>query len=337
MINLRIPLFGLNFRCFVVGPAPRTLTDVCRLRRHTHVHPEMKSEGEGGGATPRPPPRDAPADADESEEVDLSDSALEKLVPEFTDDPDAMNSLKELRDLQVGHNEVFKEYLLEKQKLEENFERRFAPYFAKRKDELSKGKVADFWTRCLDNCEMLANNITEKDALVMQYLDDISCETITSEMVQGGTAPDGLFAGSFILRFKFRSNPFFTNEVLTKTYVLESFDDFPEAKGCKINWKPGKNLTVRVFRKKAKNGKVLMKTELADSFFNFFSPPDGVADDDDGNSDVDNVIEADVELGEAIRSDLIPRALYYFLDIEDEDDGDDGEDDEDDDGGPNGL
>lgn len=287
----------------------------------------MKSDGDADVGA-RPPPRDEPSEEDGSEEVDLSDAALEKLLPELTDDRDAMTSLKELRDLQLGHNEVFKEYLLEKQKLEESFERRFAPYFTQRRDELAKGNVSDFWARCMDNCELLANNITEKDALAMQYLDDVSCETVTSEMVKAGTAPEGLFAGSYILRFKFRANPFFSNAVLTKTYVLESFDDYPEARGCKVNWKAGKNLTVRVFRKKAKNGKVLTKTEMADSFFNFFSPPDGVADADEANSDIENVIEADVELGEAIRSDLIPRALYYFLDIEDEDGEDEDEDEE---------
>ncbi len=141
------------------------------------------------------------------------------------------------------------------------------------------------------------------------------------------------------MHFKFRENPFFSNEVLTKTYAMseDSFDDFPEARGCEINWKQGKNLTVRVFRKKAKNGRVLMKTEPADSFFNFFSPPDGLGDDADMKSDLENVVEADVELGEAIRNDLIPRALYYYLDMEDDDEEED-EDEEGEDGpAPNGM
>lgn len=47
---------------------------------------------------------------------------------------------------------------------------------------------------------------------------------------------------------------------------------------CKINWKEGKNITVRSMVKKQKNAKtgkerMITKTMPADSFFNFFSPP----------------------------------------------------------------
>lgn len=49
--------------------------------------------------------------------------------------------------------------------------------------------------------------------------------------------------------------------------------------GCRtdIEWFPGKNLTVKILKKKpkkgAKNTKPITKTEPCDSFFNFFSPP----------------------------------------------------------------
>ena len=52
-----------------------------------------------------------------------------------------------------------------------------------------------------------------------------------------------------------------------------------------IDWFPGKNLTVRVVKRKAKKGgknaKMVTKTEPCDSFFNFFSPPVIPTEDDE--------------------------------------------------------
>lgn len=96
----------------------------------------------------------------------------------------------------------------------------------------------------------------------------------------------------------------------------DSFDDSSKLRGCEIFWKPGMNLTMRKFMKKIKNGKTIVKREPADSFFNFFNPLDRLRVDHHMASAIDELIEADVELGEAIRNDLIPRALHYFLDVE---------------------
>ena len=58
---------------------------------------------------------------------------------------------------------------------------------------------------------------------------------------------------------------------------------------CKIDWKPGRNLTVRTVQKKQKHKqggatRTVTKTVQNDSFFNFFSPPqpneDGDVDED---------------------------------------------------------
>eukprot|EP00976_Prorocentrum_cordatum_P023144 472104-Prorocentrum_minimum.AAC.2 len=50
-----------------------------------------------------------------------------------------------------------------------------------------------------------------------------------------------------------------------------------KAEGTEIKWKAGKNVTVKVMKKKpkkgGKNAKPITKTEPCESFFNFFSPP----------------------------------------------------------------
>lgn len=48
--------------------------------------------------------------------------------------------------------------------------------------------------------------------------------------------------------------------------------------GCEINWKKGKNVTVKTIKKKQKHKsrgsvRTVTKSVQADSFFNFFSPP----------------------------------------------------------------
>lgn len=67
-------------------------------------------------------------------------------------------------------------------------------------------------------------------------------------------------------------------QVLTKTYIMLDDDEpvLEKSEGSTIDWLPGKNVTVKVLKKKPKKGstaKPQTKTEQVDSFFNFFSPP----------------------------------------------------------------
>jgi hypothetical protein len=94
-----------------------------------------------------------------------------------------------------------------------------------------------------------------------------------------------------MLEFFFEQNDYFTNKVLTKNYEMkcEPDEDDPfsfegpeiiKCKGCKIDWKQNKNLTVRVVKKKQKHKghggtRTVTKTVPTDSFFNFFDPPIG--------------------------------------------------------------
>ena len=88
---------------------------------------------------------------------------------------------------------------------------------------------------------------------------------------------------SFVLEFHFEPNEYFTNEVLTKTYRMRSEPDDsdpfsfdgPEimgCTGCQIDWKKGKNVTLKTIKKKQKHkghGTVctVTKTVSNDSFF----------------------------------------------------------------------
>lgn len=100
-----------------------------------------------------------------------------------------------------------------------------------------------------------------------------------------------------------------------------------------IEWNVGKNLTQKVMKKKpkkgAKNTKPVTKTELCESFFNFFTPPQ-VPEDDDIDQDtaeaLQDSMEQDYDIGyvELLRRSLrsllifgafseVPHVIYDFI------------------------
>lgn len=169
--------------------------------------------------------------------------------------------------------------------------------------------------------------------------------------VRSAPLPDG--APGFTLSFHFsKDNPFFSNEVLTKTYrwADEDEDMLEAAEGTVIHWAPGKDPTMKVMKKKPKKGgKPLTKLEPCDSFFRFFTPPELPESADDLDEEaaeaLQDEVEADFEIGATLREEVIPQAVAWFTGAaiqadDDEDDDEEGEeedeeddDDEDDDEG----
>merc|ERR1712226_484263 len=134
----------------------------------------------------------------------------------------------------------------------------------------------------------------------------------------------------FTLNFAFKENPFFTNQVLTKTYtVMNDIDlespltyDGPEVTqvtGCTIEWKEGMDVTITGDFK-------------VDSFFDFFNPPAGdltKTGDEEMEDNDRTILEVDIKVGFALKDRIIPRAVVYFTgeiyddDFEDDEDEDD--------------
>merc|ERR1712113_163133 len=215
----------------------------------------------------------------------------------------------------------------------------------KEKDEKETKGVPEFWLTIFKNVDMLQEMVQEADEPLLHKLTDI---TVTfSEQPMG-----------FTLHFYSAPNDYFSNLILTKEYEMkcEPSEDDPfsfegpeifKCKGCTINWKEGKNLTVKTVKKKQKhkskgNVRTITKQVKNDSFFNFFDPPPIP---DDPNADVDpetqDLLTADFEIGHYIRDRIIPRAVLFFtgealeeedFDEEEEEDeeGEEGEEEEDD-------
>ncbi|KAI8945278.1 NAP-domain-containing protein [Xylaria longipes] len=199
-------------------------------------------------------------------------------------------------------------------------------------DEVSG--IPEFWLSAMKNQISLADMITERDEEALKSLVDIRMQYLDKP--------------GFRLIFDFADNDYFTNKTITKTYYYQNESGYggdfiyDHAEGNKINWKEGRDLTVRVESKKQRNKntkqtRIVKKTVPTDSFFNFFSPPKPPTDDEeDAASDIEERLELDYQLGEDIKEKLIPRAIDWFtgeaLAFEEVDDlDDDGFVDEDDD------
>ncbi|XP_048711127.1 nucleosome assembly protein 1-like 4 isoform X1 [Caretta caretta] len=144
-------------------------------------------------------------------------------------------------------------------------------------EESNPKGIPDFWFTIFRNVDMLSELVQEYDEPILKHLQDIKVKF--SEPGQ---------PMSFSLEFYFEPNDYFTNSVLTKTYKMKSEPDktdpfsfegpeIVDCEGCTIEWKKGKNVTVKTIKKKQKHKgrgtvRTITKQVPNDSFFNFFSP-----------------------------------------------------------------
>jgi len=179
------------------------------------------------------------------------------------------------------------------------------------KDDL-KG-IPDFWLTVMQNNNVVGSAIFQADEEALSFLRDVKVTT------HGGAGQKN----GFDIEFVFRPNPFFEETVLKKTYHLEEDDMFGElmldhATATKPTWKEGKNLTVKLVKKKQKQtgkkkGPVKVKTveEPCDSFFNFFYPPPPPSAESPEEAD-DEQIEHDFEIGCTFKDKLVPYSVLWF-------------------------
>lgn len=217
--------------------------------------------------------------------------------------------------------------------------------------------IPNFWLTALENLTPVSETITERDSAVLEYLIDIKMKYLSTP--------------GFQLIFVFKTNPFFENKQLTKTYYYQAelgySGDFvyDHADGCVIDWKSKEqNVTINIERRKQRNKttkqtRTIEKLTPTESFFNFFDPPkppaenaqdednnadpkeDSDADEENDENDLAERLELDYQLGEEIKDRLIPRAVDWFTgdavgfdypqDFDEEEEFTDDEEDDDDD------
>lgn len=105
--------------------------------------------------------------------------------------------------------------------------------------------IPEFWLSAMKNQVTLAEMITDRDEAALKHLTDVRMEYLEKP--------------GFRLIFEFRENEYFTNKNITKTYFYQNESGYggdfiyDHAEGDKIDWHPGKDLTVRVEAKKQRN------------------------------------------------------------------------------------
>lgn len=105
--------------------------------------------------------------------------------------------------------------------------------------------IPEFWLSAMKNQISLAELITDRDEEALRSLTDIRMEYLDRP--------------GFRLIFEFAPNDFFSNKTISKTYFYREESGYggdfiyDHAEGDKIDWKAGKDLTVRVESKKQRN------------------------------------------------------------------------------------
>ncbi|EPX72492.1 nucleosome assembly protein Nap2 [Schizosaccharomyces octosporus yFS286] len=254
-----------------------------------------------------------------------------------------------LKGLQNDSESIQVEYREKMLELERKYEKMYDPLFSRRAEivqGISEPKpeeldeefevfenngqdltgIPDFWLTCLQNVYLVAEMISSRDVAALESLKDVRFSNL-SEGQKG-----------YRLEFEFAPNDYFSNKVLTKTYYykqeLSPTGEFlyDRAEGDEIEWKkPDCNLTVEVETKKQRNKRtkqtrLVRSTVPADSFFNFFAPPqvnEEESDSEDGFEDKTELMELDYQLGEIFKDQIIPLAVECFLgNVEDNEDED---------------
>ncbi|KAM4617627.1 nucleosome assembly protein 1-like 4 isoform 1-T1 [Discoglossus pictus] len=195
--------------------------------------------------------------------------------------------------------------------------------------------IPDFWLTILRNIDMINPPLQEYDEPILKHLQDVKVKFSDADQPM-----------SFTLEFYFDPNDYFTNTVLTKTYKMKSEPDtadpfsfegpeIVDCEGCTIDWKKGKNVTIKTLKKKQKHKgrgtvRTITKQVPTESFFNFFSPVKAAGEGEEMDEDVENSLAADFELGHFFRERIVPRAVLYFTGeaIEDDESFEEGEEGE---------
>lgn len=190
-------------------------------------------------------------------------------------------------------------------KVEQKYNKLRRPHLEKRGEVISK--IPSFWVNVFINHPQLTSVLCEEDEDCLQFLSKLDVEEF--EDIKSG----------YKIKLHFRENSFFSNDELVKEFRLGATGE-PTSVATPIKWKNGQNLVQKFSElRKAKGNK---RPNLPDrTFFEWFLDVSEPACD---------------ELAEAIKDDIWPNPLQYFLAADgnglegESDDGENGEGEEDD-------
>lgn len=119
-----------------------------------------------------------------------------------------------------------------------------------KKEHYGAAKIDNFWFKVLQNDMIASSELRQCDEPILKQLKRIEATKTEDE-------------SKLTVKFHFNQNDYFTNEVITKNFDIEG-DEIKKSYGDKIAWKEGKNVTVKLIKKKNKNkktGEKVLKTK----------------------------------------------------------------------------
>eukprot|EP01057_Protomagalhaensia_wolfi_P004981 Protomagalhaensia_wolfi_Nauph_80__4980@NODE_525_length_2379_cov_81_206838_g391_i0_p2_GENE_NODE_525_length_2379_cov_81_206838_g391_i0NODE_525_length_2379_cov_81_206838_g391_i0_p2_ORF_typecomplete_len340_score77_73NAP/PF00956_18/4_9e52_NODE_525_length_2379_cov_81_206838_g391_i01161135 len=270
------------------------------------------------------------------------DAAWKEVEEERRLTPEAMNTLGRLIKLHIDQLAIESKYRQEWLQLKLKYYNQLSPFFKGRLDvlrqppterpattpppndrsnQLTSLNVPDFWLVAMNNHPVVAATIGTHDEPILKHIEDITYDWENGQEQLG-----------FSITFKFADNPFFGNKELVKKFGLEqdpeTFESIlTKSIGTKIDWKPGKDVTVKTVTKQQRNkrtGDIRMVKKNVErvSFFHFFDsheiPPDSVLDamDDRDVRSLENILELEYEVGCILRDKIISHAVGWYLGVE---------------------
>jgi nucleosome assembly protein 1-like 1 len=106
---------------------------------------------------------------------------------------------------------------------------------------------------------------------------------------------------------------------LTKEFDLDG-EVIKKSFGDQIAWKEGKNITIKIVKKKnkKKGGEKKTKEVKEKSFFNFFLDVEIDSEEEENEADEDNnedveALESQYEIAQALYEEVVPKSLEYYL------------------------
>ena len=276
--------------------------------------------------------------------------------------------ITKLLSIQDEHNILQAEFNKKVLELEMEYEAKFAPLYADRASIVRGSGaekvhtlfdfqgISSFWLDALKNNYMIGEMIMETDEPALASLVDIQYTRLAdnhSFKLEFFFDKNNFFTNSILTKtFHFAKCCEYEDQNATcgtagsSSAAHEELYRFDRMEGTAIDWLPGANLTVKVVKKtqrhKTKNiTRVVEREEKVNSFFLFFdtatngiqTPSNGDKnehgpDDEENDGEVTDEVAIHLELGDIIRSKIVPDAVTWYLGIADDetapfDDGDD--------------
>ena len=241
----------------------------------------------------------------------------------FDSDPDKLELLNKLYELQSNHDELYREYNSKLLELANEYAPKFNSVYMERYNTIKNNpELKSFWLQAMKNYRTIQASIEPWDEPVLANLCDIRAEYLNPKDQK-----------SFRLDFVFSDdNTFFLNKVLSKEFLMELDQTtgnwlLVKTIGTEIIWKDGFDV-VNVYETKKQRNKTTKQLATVKmrksrpSFFNFFQSRQFANSSEfsffseDEIQKLENYFSVDLELAQIFKDRLIPKALGWFLYIE---------------------